>query len=236
MIEQDPTAKNQQNPSNQPPDTSGVAGGPDGETSNRCKTEGQRKERDWYDGITLGIAVLGLFGLWYYAYWAKVQAIATNNSVTQQILSIRPVLYHNGVDWVEKPSNGLIPSTAKVKVRWKNFGSSLAVRAISAGHIYVRPSEQKAPIDPACDENIPVADGETVGAVAPNEAGEPKLGFAPDQNTDEMDGKVLYVSGCIYYWGIDGRQRYFSDLCVKWEPNAPQDFDTCDETERNYPH
>ena len=34
------------------------------------------KKRDCYDYISLLIAVLGLGGLWYYAYWSKVQAVS----------------------------------------------------------------------------------------------------------------------------------------------------------------
>jgi hypothetical protein len=41
---------------------------------------GEQKKRDAYDWISLGVGVLGLLGLWYYAYWAKVQAIANVNA------------------------------------------------------------------------------------------------------------------------------------------------------------
>jgi len=59
------------------------------ETTGKGKTEGEHKERDWYEWATLVIAVFGLLGLWYYAYWAKVQAVATNASVVQQTAATR---------------------------------------------------------------------------------------------------------------------------------------------------
>ena len=46
-------------------------------------------------------------------------------------------------------------------------------------------------------------------------------------------GQVLYVVGCVYYFGLDKTKTYFSDLCVVWAPKAPQDFQPCDEPERN---
>src|ERR1700687_2941510 len=42
----------------------------------------QNKKRDAYDWITLVITTVGLCGVLYYAYWAKVQAVANGNAAT----------------------------------------------------------------------------------------------------------------------------------------------------------
>ena len=185
------------------------------------------------------IAALGVVAL--YTGFAAIQGWEMRQSVEQQIMGNRPVMYHNGVDWLEKPPAGSLPSTVKVKINWKNFGRSLAVTVIPAAHIFVRPSKEVPPIDPDChDRKLPKT--KRTDAVAPDASfgDEYKWGLAGSDHMD-VDGiksgeKTLYVSGCVYYWGIDRKKRYITDLCVKWSATEPQDFPTCDDPGRNYAH
>jgi hypothetical protein len=80
VVEQDPPAKNEESTASETPSAAVNARSPNPQAPKKCEYQRQRKERDWYDCVTLIIAVFGLFGVWYYAYWAKVQAIANGNA------------------------------------------------------------------------------------------------------------------------------------------------------------
>jgi hypothetical protein len=80
-----PSTKNQQKPAGQTPGTTTVTRSPNPKASEECHNNRETKERDWYDWVTLGVAVLALLGLWYYAYWAKVQAISSTDAASAAI-------------------------------------------------------------------------------------------------------------------------------------------------------
>ena len=177
----------------------------------------------------LGVLVVGA-----YAFAAHEQNILIAQTVAQQVLSNRPVMYHAGVDWSEKTPDG-VPK--KVKVNWQNFGKSLAITVVTAGHIFIRSAGDPPPVDSDCDENrVELPKSGRTDAVAPGAMAEPHWGLTEGEELSDFKsgGKVLYVSGCVYYFGIDAKLRYFSDLCVVWAPHAAQDFRTCDESNRNY--
>lgn len=181
----------------------------------------------------LALLVAAIYAALTFGLWRNAKITAD-----QEIMSNRPVMYHNGIDWLEKPPAGSLPKTFKVKINWKNFGRSLAVTVVPAAHIFVRPSKGVPPIDPDChDGELPKT--KRTDAVAPDErfGDEYQWGLADDEIMDiegvKTGKKILYVSGCVYYWGIDRKQRYVSDLCVKWSATEPQDFPTCGETDRN---
>jgi hypothetical protein len=78
MVESNPPEQNKTAGEHQPPAGSLRTGNKEpliatnGHTANRYK-----KKRDTYDCVSLIIAIAGLFGLWYYAYWARLQAGGT---------------------------------------------------------------------------------------------------------------------------------------------------------------
>ena len=191
-------------------------------------------EPNWVDKWMLYISAAGVVAVLFYACEAHKQNKLIAQSVAQEVLSNRPVMYHAGVDWSEKTPDG-VPK--KVKVNWENFGKSLAITVVTAGHIFVRSPGDTPPVDSDCDKNrIKLPKTGRTDAVALGAMAEPH--WLPAEGEDLSDfkssGKVLYVSGCIYYFGIDGKERYFSDLCVVWAPDAAQDFPTCDDPNRNY--
>jgi len=180
------------------------------------------------------IETIGVIVVFAYTVFAGFQSCWTKQSVDQQIAGNRPVMYHNGVDWLDRMPTGSIPTKVIVKVRWKNFGRSLAVTVVPVAHIFVRPSGEKAPFDTDCHDGWRFPKTKRTDAVAPDDSigDEYKWGLAPGEI--KSGEKTLYVSGCVYYYGIDRKQRYTSDLCVKWSATEPQDFPTCAETGRNY--
>ncbi|MFZ0887540.1 MAG: hypothetical protein WA005_03740 [Candidatus Binataceae bacterium] len=172
-----------------------------------------------------------------YASFAALQWCAIRQSVEQEVLSNRPIVIANGIEAVERTQDN-VPS--KVKVKLKNLGKSLAVDIVNVGQILIRPPGDPTPIDPDCDENgkLPkVATVDKTAALAQNEFIEPEWGPAlGEQLSRAKMGKVVYVVGCAYYFGLDRQKRYFSDICVTWAPQAPQDFQSCGDANRNYTH
>jgi len=201
------------------------------------ESEKPRKTKpNWVDIATLCVLSATLIGVFIYAREAHKQNVLIAQSVEQEVLNNRPVVYENGVAPSERTQDS-IPS--KVKIRFKNLGKSLALTVVSVGHILVRSAGEPTPVDLDCNENgaLPKVT-KMESAIAPSESSEPE--WSPAQNEDLSEvyrsGKVLYVVGCVYYFGLDRQKRYFSDLCVTWAPNAPQDFQSCDDPNRNYAH
>jgi len=50
---------------------------------------------------------------------------------------------------------------------------------------------------------------------------------------DALTGKTLFVTGCIFYRGLDGNP-YFSDICVSWAGES--NFPSCADVTRNFVH
>lgn len=179
------------------------------------------------------VAWWAVFGAFTYALIAGYQSCLMRETEQIAVLNNRPVLYENGVKATEKTPDG-IPS--KVRVRFRNFGKSLAVGIVDKGHIVTRDAGEPTPIDPDCDATGKLPKSDFIGATAPDEVEEPDWGPAEGEDLSAVNrGKVLYVTGCVYYFGIDRVHRYFSDLCVVWAPKAQQDFQSCGDSRRNNP-
>ena len=208
-----------------------------GETQEHKDSGKQKKNWREYvtvDVLTLVVLAITMCGVFCYACEARKQSGLIAQSLDQEILNGGPEVYQNGVEWSERTPDG-VPS--KVKIRLKNFGKLLATSVVSVGHILVRPSGEPMPVDPDCDETRKLPTVATVDAIAPNEVVEKYWVPAQGEDLSEaLRGKTLYVVGCVYYFGLNRKKRYFSDLCVVWAPNAPQDFQACDDPDRNYAH
>ncbi|MGA7873192.1 MAG: hypothetical protein WCA22_20065 [Candidatus Binatus sp.] len=199
----------------------------------------RQPEPNWVDKWILYVSVAGVVAVIFYAGEARRQNGLIARSVEQEVLNNRPVLIGNGVETMQKTPDGV---PMQVKVHLRNYGKTLAVGGVVAGEILIRAAGEPTPVDADCDEagklpkaNIPFVDVEP--AVAPNEAAEPMWVPTSDQPLPRANyGAVLYVVGCVYYFGLDREKRYFSDVCVTWVPKAPQEFQTCDDATRNYAH
>jgi hypothetical protein len=143
----------------------------------------------------------------------------------------RPVVYEYGVNASERTPDG-IPS--KAKIRFQNFGKSLAISIALYGHIVLKDAGDPAPTEPRCNEAAQLAKDVGGTAIAPDSFVEPEwIPLAGEDLTDVYRGKILYVVGCAYYLGLDRTKTYYSDLCVVWTPKAPQDFRSCSDPHRN---
>jgi hypothetical protein len=191
------------------------------------------------DTVAVLVLLATMIGAFRYASEAHRQSQLIALSVEQEVLNNRPIVIANGIGASEKTQDG-VPS--KVKVHLRNYGKSLAVAIVDAGEILIRAPGEPTPTDPDCDENGNLPKTAPPGvyaaaAVAPNEAVDPEWIPAPGEQLSQTKmGKVLYVVGCAYYFGLDRQKRYFSDICVTWAPQAPQDFQSCDDPNRNYTH
>jgi len=133
VVEQDPPAKNEENPASETPSAAVNARNPNPEASKKCEYQRQRKERDWYDCVTLLIAVLGLIGVWYYAYWSKVQSISTRDAAKAARDTARAAVEANR-PWVGPEGQTIdslrVGEIPKVILVLKNFGRSPALNTV----------------------------------------------------------------------------------------------------------
>jgi hypothetical protein len=130
MVEENPASENKPNTgeeqisrtpttSNKQPDITSDSG-----TDYR-----EKKQRDCYDWITLSIAILGLFGLWYYAYWAKAQATANTDAANAAKASADAAIGANKAFmypafWtIER-----LGDQVRIDVSWANVGPTAALR------------------------------------------------------------------------------------------------------------
>jgi hypothetical protein len=193
------------------------------------------------DSAVAIILLLTMMGAFRYASEAHTQNVLLARNVEQEILNNRPVLIPNGVEVNTKTPDG-IPVGVTVKLR--NYGKTLAVGVVSAGEILIVGAGESVPIDVDCNEsgaipklNVPYV--KSTPAIGMGESADLGWTLAPNEaqllERINLDG-VLYVVGCAYYSDLDNKTRYFSDVCVSWVPKAPQDFQNCDDANRNYAH
>lgn len=219
------------------------------------------QEKTYYVNVTnTVILAVTMLAVIVYAFQACNQTAQMIKSVNQEVMVNRPVVIANGVAILEKNSAGV---PIKVQVKTANFGRSTAPFVVTAGHIFAVDAGQPAPIDPECDEKAPWPKRNKPTALAPfvppqyvtvpiqadptnkGTAGTaivpvPVVGSAmwawdraSGQDLGNVSGKTVFVSGCIYYTGLDGG-RYFFDVCVSWAGGG--DFPTCTDTTRNQVH
>ncbi len=188
---------------------------------------------------TLAVLTATMIGAFRYAAEAHRQNTLLAQNVEQEVLNNRPVLVPNGVATVLRGQDN-IPIGVDVKLR--NYGKTLAVGVVIAGEMLVRGVGEPAPADSDCVEdgaipkiNIPYV--KSTPAIGMGESADAGWTLAPDQPLERVNlNGVLYVVGCAYYFDLDKKTRYFSDVCVSWVPKAPQEFQNCDDPNRNYAH
>lgn len=186
------------------------------------------------DFLTLIVLAITMCGVFWYAWEARKQSRLIAQSVEQEVLNSRPVVYENGVSALERTPDG-VPN--KVKINFRNFGKSMAQTVVSIGRIVVKDPAEPAPVEPSCNETGELPKSDKVRAVAPGEFTDAEWVPPPGENLSEVNrGAILYVVGCVYYSGLDRIKTYFSDFCVVWAPKAPQEFQSCNDPNRNYAH
>lgn len=182
---------------------------------------------------TLGVSIANLAILTITMVAVIIYAIDAGKQNKLIGAESRPFVYGNGVKTLERTPDG-VPD--KVQVRFKNFGRSMAITAWWDGHIVVQAADLPAPVDPSCRESYELPKDAGGNLIPPDIAVTPEWVPLPAQNLSDVKyGKVLYVVGCIYYFGLDRTETYFSDLCNVWAPKAPQEFQPCGEPNRNHP-
>jgi hypothetical protein len=224
MIEGDPSKQNKTNPENKTPDTTAFPASKPLPATRKGEDYRQTKTHDWYDYATLLITVLGLYGLFYYAYWAGVQGIAAtfalNAAKSEFDLSERPWIYADGdiIAPISRSPDGSSLSTT-VEFTIHNLGYSPAI-AVS---LYIDDPLYSIPITPdlavkqskLCDPSARVS-GSPIApeiTVFPSQQGRPEdkliflSGFMIPKTMDEKSrqgGKPWQtitpaVVGCIHY-------------------------------------
>ncbi|MGC2419990.1 MAG: hypothetical protein WA434_19770 [Candidatus Acidiferrales bacterium] len=189
--------------------------------ANQKSTHRRERYRFWIEIGTLLAVVI-------YATIAAFQWCAMRQSVQQEVMINRPVVFGNGIRILLRSENK-IPN--KVLVTAKNFGRSVALHLVVPGHIVVRDRGAPIPFDSGCkkpkapEEMIPTALG----------ANEPDLeDWLPADDRDIATftgGRVLYVVGCMYYRSLNGNP-FYSDFCVTWLEGTDS-FEICKDRNRN---
>jgi hypothetical protein len=79
----------------------------------------RQREPNWVDKWMLYVSIAGVIAVIFYAVEARRQNSLIARSVEQEVLNNRPVLVGNGVETMQKTSDG-VPT--QVKVRLRNYG------------------------------------------------------------------------------------------------------------------
>jgi hypothetical protein len=180
-------------------------------------------------------------------------------AVKQQAMTNRPVIIADGISAQGKNEKGTPDKVAVVTI---NFGKTTAEIVTTIGHIFVVNNGDSAPFDPECNEKGAWPKGQKVTALVPFVPPQPitvtvppkKRGDKPataiiypqaigtvawiwdlaqGQDLTDLSGKTVFITGCIYYKGLD-HKRYFSDVCVSW--GGGDYFPTCTDLARNFIH
>jgi hypothetical protein len=180
-------------------------------------------------------------------------------AVNQQAMTNRPVIISSGISIQGKNEKG---TPVKIAVVTTNFGKTTAEIMTTVGHIFVVNTGEPAPFDPDCNEKGGWPKGQKVTPLVPFVPPQPititippkKRGDKPTteivypqpigtvswlwdaaqgQDLGDLSGKTVFVTGCIYYKGLD-HKRYFSDLCVSW--GGGDYFPICPDVTRDFIH
>lgn len=200
------------------------------------------RRKSFVDFLTLIVLTATLCFVIKYACAAEEQNRHLADSVEQQVLINRPVIFGHGL--VEAEYGGENPEIPqKVGVPFVNFGRSVAPEAVAVGHLFVRKPTDPTPHDPAGgNRNTPWPIEPKMTAIATSEkdaSGEClsqqncAIWWWTPYSRDDVTlrkGDVLYAAGCIYYKGLDGR-KWFTDYCVIWDGGSG--FPSCNDKTRN---
>lgn len=182
------------------------------------------------------ILLATMFGVFWYACEAHRQTVLLTRSIRQQVQVSRPVVMSNTFQAVQSTPTG-VPILAGVA--FVNYGKSVALDVGTPGELVVQNPEDGTPVDPHCDEKIPLSKDIPTTALATVDAygGHPINSDnqfwslrSGDEPSEVTSGKSLYGVGCIHYKGLDG-ELYFTDVCVIWEHGV---FVPCTDPKRNY--
>jgi hypothetical protein len=184
--------------------------------------------------VVLTFATVGAFAAAaIYACYAKQQVMQMTNSVNQQVLVSRPVVIQNRVEVM------LDGDKTRAWITFRNFGKSLAVRAVAPGHLFVA---DRRPFEPDCrNPKTPPKGGnlETI-AIAPTEGSSDRpwsqsWSLADPKSLADFGkvGNKLYIVGCVYYTDMGG-ERHRSKVCLTWEPTrTTEPYPPCTEPDSN---
>lgn len=172
-----------------------------------------------------------------FAFW---QSCELTQSVRQQVLINRPVIFDNGISGIASQDG--VPS--KVRIVFRNFGKTVALNVVPVGHIEVGDAlASAAPRDPRCDPSYVPPRFVVQSTLSPtsddgllvSEWDAPSKWDVTEYKKDPIN-KVIYVVGCVYYESLDHR-RYYSDVCSFWQPDLKMspfsDFPSCIDSQRN---
>jgi len=186
-------------------------------TTNGREANRNDKKRDTYDWITLIIAVTGLCGVWYYAYWATVQATGTTaaaNAAKQSADAAKEsadAAVAASRAWII-PADSLTHEAKNshdktIELRWINVGKTVAmdIRETSE-HVIQRYPSRPPKFRSGCPEPGD-AGMDIIAYVLPDHP------FArtfplPDENEDE-----LFIHGCIKYRDVLSNQTRVTEFC-----------------------
>ncbi len=166
----------------------------------------------WLDVVTLIVSLATLIVLAItmayvinYAGSASEQNRHLADSVAQQAMMNRPVVFANGI---HREGSDVYP--VQVQANIVNFGKTVALEVVAPGEIASTPSEEPAPRDPRCRENGDPPKDLYMTALAQVDAvmGSPSYypahwKLASYEDISKMGGRTLYAVGCVYYKGLD---------------------------------
>jgi len=172
-----------------------------------------------------------------FAFW---QSWELTQSVKQQVLINRPVIFANGIS--ATASQDGVPS--KVRIIFRNFGKTVALNVVPVGHIEVGSAlASEAPHEPRCDPSYVPPRFVIQSALSPTtddgllaaDWDAPSKWDLTEYKKDPIKN-AIYVVGCVYYESLDHR-RYYSDVCAFWQPDLKMsplsDFPSCIDSQRN---
>ncbi len=184
--------------------------------------------------ITISLQILGFLLVAVYTTIAAWQACLLRQTVAQQVLINRPVVIQNRTFITKKAGKWV------AWVTFINFGKSVAKTVVAPGHIYVLGPENFI-VDPDCrlSSSSPPTNLENT-ALAPTEGGDYRRwgqywDVAPDEDGAGIgsNSATTYVSGCVYYKGLDGKP-YKSYVCITWSlTRTDEAYQACPPPGRN---
>lgn len=189
----------------------------------------------WYklllDLLTLIVLAITMAYVIKYARAASEQNQHLADSVAQQVMMNRPIVFADGI---YREGSDAYP--VQVQADIFNFGKTVALDVVAPGEVASAPSEEPAPSYPRCHENGEAPKDLYMTAIAQVNAMTKNPTYylvhwklASDEDVSKLSSRALYAVGCVYYKGLDGTP-YYSDVCAKWISNG---FGPCDSRNRN---
>jgi hypothetical protein len=104
------------------------------------ETRRRETQSTFFQGMTL--TIVAAYTVFTYYQWS-----AMRQSVDQQVLINRPVVFNNGMRSLESEDG--VPN--KVAVTFRDFGKTVALRSTPFGHLEIGDFNKNAPREKSCD-------------------------------------------------------------------------------------